>query len=76
MLGQLNGENTICPICLETIPTETYLCSDDYLYDEKCFNKINLNKSPITRQKKSYFILVRKENNMLVYSEKEAKKEL
>ena len=35
MTEQLNEKVSICPIFLETIRTEIYLCSNDDFYDKK-----------------------------------------
>ena len=49
----------ICPVCLESLTTDLYFTSDDYLYHKKCFSKLNY-KSPITKQEFSYYLPVNK----------------
>ena len=44
-------------ICLETYQTVFYLCSDDYLYNEKCF--INLNLDEVQKQNNNILIAFR-----------------
>ena len=51
-----------------------FLCSDDFLYDEKCYNATKEQSiSALSRQTTTYFILVMIQNNMLILFKKEAK---
>ena len=36
-----NENIAICPVCLESLTTDLYFTSDDYLYHKKCFSKLN-----------------------------------
>ena len=38
----------VCPVCLDTLTTNSYFTSDGYLYHKNCFSNIKF-KSPITR---------------------------
>ena len=49
----------ICPVGLESLTTDLYLTSDDYLYHKKCFGKLNY-KSAIPREEFSYYLPVNK----------------
>ena len=60
-------------MCLESLTTDLYFTSDDYLYHKKCISKINY-KSPITRQDFLYYLSVNKLVNDKVYFEKKTLK--
>ena len=47
----------ICPVCLESLTTDFYFTSDEYLYHEKSFSKL-IFESPINRQGFSYYLPV------------------
>ena len=49
MIQEEIEKKAICPVCLESLTTDLYFTSDDYLYHKKCFSKINY-KNPITRR--------------------------
>ena len=59
-------------MCLESLTTDLYFTSDDYLYHKNCFSKLNY-KSPITRQDFSYCLPISKLVNDEVYFEKSIK---
>ena len=37
MTEEENEKNAICPVCLESLTTDLYFTSDDYLYHKKMF---------------------------------------
>ena len=51
-------QNVECPVCLEKLNDGVY-CSDGYLYDQKCFDRLNF-KSPITREKNHILVTFEK----------------
>ena len=59
----------ICPVCLESLTTDIYFTSDDYLYHKKYFSELNY-KSPISRQYFPYYLPVNKLVNDEVCFEK------
>ena len=69
MIQEENEKIAVCPVCLESLTTDLYLTSDDYLYHKKCFSKYNC-KNPITRQDFSYYLPVNKLVNGKVFFEK------
>ena len=69
MIQEESEKIAICPVCLESLTTDLYYTSDDYLYHKKCFNKLNY-KSRISRQDFSYYLPVNKVVNDKVYFEK------
>ena len=56
-------------MCLESLTTDLYFSSDDYLYHKKYFSKLSYN-SPITRQDLSYYLPLNKLVSDKVYFEK------
>ena len=60
----------ICPVCLENLNDDVIFCSDGYLYDQKCFDGLNL-ISPITREKITYYIPFERIDDKIVRFEKE-----
>ena len=62
----------ICPVCLENLNDGVIFCSDGYLYDQKCFDGLNL-ISPITREKITYYIPFERINDNIVRFEKECR---
>ena len=69
MTEEENEKIAICPVCLESLTTDSYFTSDDYLYHKKCFSKLNF-KIPISRQDFSYYLPVKKLVIDKVYFEK------
>ena len=63
-------------ICLSILGSRMtlFLCSGNFLYDEKCYNALKNNGiTPLSRQTKRYFFPVTNQNNMVEYSEKKTK---
>ena len=65
-------KNSLCPVCLETFASNLYFASDNHLYHQICFSKLNF-KSPISREDFSYYLPVNKVVNGKVYFEKKLK---
>ena len=51
MTKRLNEKKSNNPHSLKTIPVEMCFCTDDCLYDDKCFDNFNVNDGPKIRQK-------------------------
>ena len=67
----IDGENEKiphCPVCLETLVTDLYFASDNHLYQQICFSKLNF-KVPLSRQAFSYYLPVNEMVNGKVYLE-------
>ena len=69
MIQEEIEKTDICPVCLESLTSDFYFNSDDYLYHKICFSKLNF-KIPTTRQDFSYYLPVNKLVNNKVYFEK------
>ena len=65
-------KTAICPVCLENLNADVIFCSDGYLYDQKCFDGLNL-ISPITREKITYYIPFERIDDNIVRFEKESR---
>ena len=72
MANEESEKIAICPVCLETLTMNLYFTSEHYLYNKKCFSKLNF-KSPISRRDFSYYLSVNKLVNDKVYFEKKLK---
>ena len=59
-------------MCPDSLTTDLYFTSDDYLYHKKCFSKLNF-ESPIARKDFLFFFPVDKQVNEKIYFEKEFK---
>ena len=59
----------ICPVCLESLMTNSYFASDNHLYHKDCFGKLNF-KSPLSRQDFSCYLPVNKVVNGKLFFEK------
>ena len=68
-----NENIAICPVGLESLTTDLYFTSDDYLYHKKCFSKSSF-KSLISRPVSLYFFPANKLVNDKVYFEKKTLK--
>ena len=40
MIEEENEKIPLCPVCLETLRTNSYFASDNHLYHQICFSKI------------------------------------
>ena len=69
MIEEENEKIPLCPICLETLASDLNFASDNHLYHQISFTKLNF-KSPISRQDFSYYLPVNKVINGKVYFEK------
>ena len=69
MIEEENEKIPLCPICLETMTSDLYFASDNHLYHQICFSKLNF-KSPISRQHFSYYLPVNKLVNGKVFLKK------
>ena len=65
-----------CPVCLETLNDDVFYCSDGYLYDRKCFDGIDFFKSPITREKITYWLPLERIDDNIVRFEKESRNKI
>ena len=72
MIDEENEKIPLCPVCLETLASDLYFASDNHLYHQICFIKINF-ESPISRQDFSYYLPVNKVVNGKVYFQKKIK---
>ena len=72
MIQEESEKIAFCAVCLESLTTDLYFTSDDYLYHKKCFNKSNF-KSAISRNDFLYYFRVNKVVNDKVYFEKNIK---
>ena len=64
MINEENEKMAIFPVCLECLTTDLCFTSDDYLYHQKCFQKLIL-EIPISRQDFLYCFPV----NKLIYGQ-------
>ena len=62
MIQEETEKIAICPVRLESLTTDLYYTSDDYVYHKKFFSKLNYN-SPISRQDFSYYL---PENKLII----------
>ena len=69
MIEQESEKIAICPICLESLMTNLFFASDNHLYHNDCFSKINF-KTPIARQDLLKYLSVNKVVNGKAYFEK------